>query len=60
MMLYIFSRLVIFAVLLLMYWRTNAGRIKGVLLGTFFVLVFGARFFIEFIKEMEMIRMSDK
>ena len=41
----------IFAILMWFYWKTNAGQIKGFLLGVFFVLLFGARFFIEFIKE---------
>jgi len=43
--------LVFFGILIWFYWKTNAGQIKGFLLGVFFVLVFGARFFIEFIKE---------
>lgn len=43
--------LLIFGVLMWLYWRTNAGRLKGFLLGAFFILVFGARFLIEFIKE---------
>ncbi|MBD3639204.1 MAG: prolipoprotein diacylglyceryl transferase [Crocinitomicaceae bacterium] len=42
--------LVIFGLLFFLYWKTNAGRLKGFLLGVFFVLVFGARFVIEFIK----------
>jgi phosphatidylglycerol---prolipoprotein diacylglyceryl transferase len=41
----------IFGLLLFLYWKTNAGRIKGFLLGTFFTLLFGVRFLIEFIKE---------
>ncbi len=43
--------LVFFGILMWLYWKTNAGQIKGFLLGVFFILVFGARFFIEFIKE---------
>lgn len=43
--------LIFFGVLFFLYWKTNAGRLKGFLLGTFFILVFGARFLIEFIKE---------
>lgn len=43
--------LIFFGILIWFYWKTNAGQIKGFLLGIFFILVFGARFFIEFIKE---------
>jgi len=43
--------LVIFGVLMWLYWRTNAFKIRGFLLGAFFILLFGVRFFIEFIKE---------
>lgn len=42
---------IIFGIMMWLYWKTNAGKLKGFLLGTFFVLVFGARFLIEFIKE---------
>lgn len=42
---------IIFGLLFFIYWKTNAGRIKGFLLGTFFVLVFGFRFLVEFLKE---------
>lgn len=43
--------LVSFVVLMFMYWRTRAKNKQGLLLGTFFVLIFLSRFFIEFIKE---------
>lgn len=43
--------IIIFGILMWFYWKTNAGKIKGFLLGVFFILLFGARFFIEFIKE---------
>ncbi|MDX1350849.1 MAG: prolipoprotein diacylglyceryl transferase [Putridiphycobacter sp.] len=43
--------LAIFGMLMWFYWKTNAGQIKGFLLGLFFITLFGARFFIEFIKE---------
>jgi len=33
-----------------MYWKKNAGERRGLLFGTFFVILFGARFLIEFIK----------
>ena len=34
-----------------LYWRTNAGEVRGFLLGVFFTTLFTARFFIEYIKE---------
>ncbi len=40
-----------FVVLMLMYWKTPAKKREGLLFGTFLVLIFTARFFIEFIKE---------
>lgn len=40
-----------FGVLMYMYWKTNAKEYAGRLIGTFFMLIFTARFFIEFIKE---------
>lgn len=40
-----------FGVLMYMYWKTNAKEFSGRLIGTFFILIFTARFFIEFIKE---------
>lgn len=43
--------LFIFGLLLFLYWRTNASTVKGFLLGVFFVTLFSARFFIEFLKE---------
>ncbi len=43
--------LVIFGVLMWLYWKSNASQLKGFLLGTFFVLLFSARFFIEYLKE---------
>jgi len=44
---YLFS----FGILMYMYWKTNAKEIAGRLIGAFFMLIFTARFFIEFIKE---------
>lgn len=45
------SYLLIFGLLYIIYWK-NKGRLKpGMLLGLFLILVFGARFFIEFVKE---------
>ncbi|SHE33124.1 prolipoprotein diacylglyceryl transferase [Mariniphaga anaerophila] len=43
--------LISFGVLMLMYWRTRAKNKEGLLTGMFFVFIFTARFFIEFIKE---------
>lgn len=43
--------LVSFGVLMYLYWRTSAKNRPGLLLGVFFILIFAARFFIEFIKE---------
>lgn len=45
------SYLVTFGVMLYMYWKTKAKDYQGLILGVFFVMVFSARFFIEFIKE---------
>jgi phosphatidylglycerol:prolipoprotein diacylglycerol transferase len=43
--------LVVFGVLMFFYWKTNASKLIGFLVGIFFILVFGARFVIEFMKE---------
>ena len=40
-----------FAVLMHLYWRTRARFKQGLLTGVLFIMVFTARFFIEFIKE---------
>ncbi len=45
------SYLVTFGTLMYMYWKTKAKDYLGLLVGVFFVFVFSARFFIEFIKE---------
>jgi len=34
-----------------MYWKTKAKDYQGVLVGVFFIMVFTARFLVEFIKE---------
>ncbi|MFB6306333.1 MAG: prolipoprotein diacylglyceryl transferase [Flavobacteriales bacterium] len=44
------SYLVIFFVLMYMYWKKSSGEKRGLLFGTFLVLIFTARFFIEFFK----------
>lgn len=43
--------LIAFTVLMYMYWKTNAKNKEGMLLGVFFLFIFGARFLIEFVKE---------
>ena len=48
-----FCYLLIFAFLMFMYWKRDAGKRKGLILGTFFLLVFLARFIIEFVKEVQ-------
>lgn len=45
------SYLASFGVMLYLYWKTNSKNRPGILLGAFFVMIFGSRFFIEFIKE---------
>ena len=47
------SYLITFGVMLYMYWKTKAKDYQGLLVGVFFVMVFSARFFIEFIKEVQ-------
>ncbi len=42
--------LVTFVICALMYWRWNAGRRVGLLLGVFWIGIFGTRFVLEFIK----------
>lgn len=45
------SYLFTFGVMMYMYWKTKAKDYQGLIVGVFFVLVFSARFFVEFIKE---------
>jgi phosphatidylglycerol---prolipoprotein diacylglyceryl transferase len=40
-----------FGILMFLYWRTRLKYCEGYLTGMFFILIFTARFFIEFIKE---------
>jgi len=47
------SYLFTFGVLWYMYWKTKAKDYQGLLTGVFFILVFGTRFCIEFIKEVQ-------
>ena len=44
------SYMVIFIFLLFMFWKKKAYEKRGMLFGSFLILLFGARFFIEFIK----------
>lgn len=43
--------LVSFGILMFLYWRTRSKYKQGLLTGAFFIFIFAARFFIEFIKE---------
>ena len=45
------SYLLTFGVIQYMYWKTKAKDYLGLLVGVFFVMVFSARFLVEFIKE---------
>lgn len=40
----------IFVVMMYLYWKSNAKDLLGFLTGVFFILIFGARFFIEYLK----------
>ena len=46
-----FSYLITFVILMFLYLKTRAKNKEGLIMGIFFILVFGSRFFIEFIKE---------
>lgn len=48
-----FSYLILFGALMFMYYKKNAGSKPGLLFGTFLVVLFSARFFIEFFKEVQ-------
>lgn len=41
----------VFAILFFMYWKTDARKKLGLLFGSFLVLLFTVRFFVEFLKE---------
>ena len=45
------SYLASFGVMMYLYWKTNVKNRPGTLLGAFFIMIFGSRFFVEFIKE---------
>ena len=47
------SYLCTFGVLYYMYWKTKAKEYQGLLVGVFFIMVFTARFLVEFIKEIQ-------
>lgn len=46
-----FCYLLTFGALYYMYWKTKAKEYQGLLVGVFFIMVFTARFLVEFIKE---------
>ncbi|MFW5830981.1 MAG: prolipoprotein diacylglyceryl transferase [Prolixibacteraceae bacterium] len=45
--------LITFGILMYLYWKTDARKKQGLILGAFFILIFTARFFIEFVKEVQ-------
>lgn len=47
------SYLILFGLLMFMYFKKQAGNKPGLLFGTFLVMLFSARFFIEFFKEVQ-------
>lgn len=51
--------LLLFALLMWMYWRTNARRYPGLIFGLFFIVLFSCRFLIEFIKNVQVERELD-
>jgi phosphatidylglycerol---prolipoprotein diacylglyceryl transferase len=46
-----FFYIFVFAILFFMYWKTDARKNLGLLFGSFLVLLFTVRFFVEFLKE---------
>ncbi len=48
-----FSYLLIFGLLIYLYYKQKAGERAGLLFGLFLILLFSARFFIEFVKEVQ-------
>ncbi|WP_339838030.1 prolipoprotein diacylglyceryl transferase [uncultured Flavobacterium sp.] len=46
-----FGYIFVFAILFYMYWRTDARNNQGLLFGTFLVLLWTVRFFVEYVKE---------
>jgi prolipoprotein diacylglyceryl transferase len=48
-----FAYMIIFIFLFRQYWQNKAGQYSGRLFGLFLILVFGFRFFIEFIKDVQ-------
>lgn len=45
--------LLLFALLMLMYWKWNAQRRPGLIFGVFLTILFGARFVIEYVKNVQ-------
>ncbi|MFT5753684.1 MAG: phosphatidylglycerol:prolipoprotein diacylglycerol transferase [Flavobacterium sp.] len=46
-----FGYIFVFAILFYMYWKTDARNKQGLLFGTFLVLLWTVRFFVEYVKE---------
>jgi len=53
------SYITLFFLLMFLYWKKQAWRRPGILFGTFLIGLFGARFFIEFVKLGQAARDSD-
>ena len=53
------SYIITFGILMFMYWKREAWKKPGLLFGTFLILLFGARFFVEFVKLGQADRDSD-
>ena len=47
------SYLLLFALLMLMYWKWNAQHRQGLIFGVFFTVLFSARFLIEYVKNVQ-------
>jgi len=45
--------LIVFGVCMFMYWRCNSQERPGLILGTFLIGIFGSRFFIEYLKNVQ-------
>ena len=46
-----FCYIFVFAILFLMYWKTEARKKSGLIFGSFLVLLWTVRFFVEYVKE---------
>ena len=45
--------LIVFAITMYLYWKTNAKEKQGLLIGIAMIIIFASRFFIEYIKEVQ-------